>query len=184
MQLRPWCHALEKGEVVAAPAEGVYGYCADPFNAQALRKLLALKQRAQAKGFICLISKLEQLDTLCAPLTDKAQAMIHAVWSMPEEGQDMLPPVTLILPACDKLPMEITGGHGTVAVRKPHNVEMLEYLSAWGGPLVSTSLNKSGETPAIYADDIPVNIPALTLSKPLSGEVSRMYNVLTSTWVR
>lgn len=184
IQLTPWCAALTHGEAVAAPAEGVYGYCADPFNAQALQKLVELKQRDENKGFICLINTLTQLDRLCAPLTDKAQAMIHAVWSTAEEGQDTWPPVTLILPAREDLPQALTGGNGTVAVRKPHNGHMLEYLEAWGAPLVSTSLNKSGERPAIDAGDIPINIPVLTFNKPLSGEVSRIYNVLTSEWVR
>jgi L-threonylcarbamoyladenylate synthase len=56
-QLSPWLAALKKGEITAAPAEGVYGYCADPFNSRALEKILEIKRRSLKKGLIVLISR-------------------------------------------------------------------------------------------------------------------------------
>ncbi len=53
--LREWLIALSCGGVVAAPAEGVYGYCCDPFSEIALQNLINLKQRDPAKGLIILI---------------------------------------------------------------------------------------------------------------------------------
>ena len=46
---------------------------------------------------------------------------------------------------------------------------MQEYLAAWGHPLVSTSLNNSGEAPATEVSTIPADVVALTLPRPLSG---------------
>jgi L-threonylcarbamoyladenylate synthase len=176
-QLAPWLAALKAGEVAAAPAEGVYGYVADPFNPKALQKLIQLKQRDPAKGFIVLIDQLAQLQQLCPqPLPPYAAAATRSHWPYP--------PVTLILPALPTLPPLLTGGTTTIAVRYPAVDYMLEYLAAFGGPLVSTSLNISGEPPAIQASQIAADVPALTLAEPLSGRPSRIYDPEKSLWLR
>lgn len=42
--------ALQKGEVIAYPTEGVFGVGCDPDNPEAIQKLLELKQRPVEKG--------------------------------------------------------------------------------------------------------------------------------------
>lgn len=175
--LEPWLNALKNGEIAAAPAEGMYGYVADPFNPQALQKVYEAKQRNASKGFIVLISSLKQLEKLTPhPLEEPFKSAIRTKWPYP--------PVTLVLPALPSLPPQLTGGLTTLAIRYPHKDYMLEYLDAFGGPLVSTSLNISGQPPATRADQIPASLPALTLPKPLSGKPSRIYNPATDTWLR
>ena len=46
--------ALQKGEVIAYPTEGVFGVGCDPDNPEAIQKLLELKQRPVEKGLILL----------------------------------------------------------------------------------------------------------------------------------
>lgn len=176
-QLQPWLKTLHNGGIAAAPAEGMYGYVANPFNPQALEKLFEIKQRNAAKGFIVLISSLKQLETLTPhPLEEPYKSAIRRHWPYP--------PVTLVLPALPSLPPLLTGGLPTLAIRYPHKDYILEYLDAFGGPLVSTSLNISGQPPATSAQQIPAHIPALTLPKPLSGRPSRIYNPLEDAWLR
>lgn len=93
-------------------------------------------------------------------------------------------PVTLVVPAKDTVPHSVTGGADTVALRLPSEPYMREYLNAWGGPLVSTSLNISGQAPVRRAEKIPSGPMALKLKKPLKGESSRIYNVVTGFWER
>jgi L-threonylcarbamoyladenylate synthase len=175
-ELSPWLAALREGEIVVAPAEGVYGYCADPFNSRALEKILQIKRRSLTKGLIVLISKLSQLDQLSpGSLPEQYRSAVSAYWP----GA-----VTLILPALSSLPDILTGGLATVAVRLPSSPYMLEYLEAHGGPLCSTSLNPSGEPPAIVPNQISRGIPCLTLSEPLSGSVSRIFNPAAHSWLR
>ena len=97
------------------------------------------------------------------------------------EGQ---PPTTLILPAKQMLSPLLTGNRGTLAIRRVRVDYMLEYLAAWDRPLVSTSLNKSDEAPAIEAAAIPPGVVALTLPTPLSGTPSRIYDCARTRWVR
>lgn len=177
-QLTPWLAAIRAGQPAAAPAEGVYGYVADPFNPAALHNLLTQKQRDAAKGFILLVKDATQLAQLCPELPAACQNAIAQYWQ-PDQ-----PPTTLILPARPTLSPLLTGTHGTVAVRYPHPAYMQHYLAAIGQPLVSTSLNRSGEPAATSAAQIPQGIPALTLPEDLSGTPSRIFNPLTGQWLR
>jgi len=61
---------------------------------------------------------------------------------------------------------------------------MQDYLKAAGQPVVSTSLNMSGEPPATTRDEVPADIAALTLPQPLSGTPSRIFNPVGGIWLR
>lgn len=166
----------KKGEIVAAPTEGVYGYCADPINPQKLEKILEVKQRSLKKGLIVLVSQLSQLGQFSPEfLPEECQSAISTYWP----GA-----VTILLPALLSLPSILTGGLSTIAVRFPSCPYMLEYLETHGGPLCSTSLNISGEPPAIAMEQIPKAVPALTLPTPLSGWVSRIFDPVANSWLR
>jgi L-threonylcarbamoyladenylate synthase len=177
-ELKDWAAALRLGQVCAAPAEGVYGYVADPFNLTALQTLLEAKNRAPTKGYIVLVQTTAQLKLLCPPLPQTCTEAIATYW---QPGQ---PPTTLVLPALPTLPPLLTGGLPTIAVRLPQPEYMQTYLQAAGQPIVSTSLNMSGEPPATRAEEVPTDIPALTLLQPLSGTPSRIFNPTENKWLR
>lgn len=176
-QLNPWLTALKNGDVVAAPAEGVYGYCCDPFNESALKNLNELKQRNQGKGFVILIPDVFALSKLCKPLSNEHLHACYDHW----KGDSA---ITLVLPARSDVPALLRGEHSTVAVRLPREPYMLEYLKAWGAPLVSTSANLSGQPPIQNAADLPADIQKLTLGEPLSGSVSRIFDVASGKFLR
>tara|TARA_R110000868_G_scaffold262401_1_gene520992 strand:- start:166670 stop:167179 length:510 start_codon:yes stop_codon:yes gene_type:complete len=169
---------LQAGDVVVAPAEGVYGYCCDPFNERAVHKIFSLKQRASGKGLIVLCSTIYDVGRV-ADITGPYQADILRAMNAHWPG-----PVTLILPAKASTPDYLTGGRGTVAVRIPSAEYMHEYLSKWKGPLVSTSLNISGHPPVRNHNHIPYGPLALKYTSVLSGTSSSIYNVMTGAWER
>ncbi|MAI08564.1 MAG: hypothetical protein CMF61_06355 [Magnetococcales bacterium] len=177
-RLEKWRETLASGDVVVAPAEGVYGYCCDPFNERAIYKVMSLKQRSSAKGFIVLCRNIFDVMRV-ADVTGVYEKEIRRAMDAHWPGA-----VTLILPAKSSLSDALTGGKGTVAVRIPSVLYMHEYLSKWKGPLVSTSLNISGYPPARYEAEIPYGPIALKYPETLSGTSSRIYNVLTGEWLR
>lgn len=180
-QTAPWLVALTAGQVVAAPAEGAYGYVADPTNPLALQRVLDLKQRNAAKGLITLIGNLGQLKDLCGPLSKAAEYAMQLYWG-PDGARHG--PVTLLLPAAPGLPMLQTGGGPWVAVRFSHSPYVQAYMNLWRQPLISTSLNLSGQPPATQASQIPAGVIALTRPEALSGTVSRIYNPQEKNWIR
>ena len=173
--LKQFCEKLKAGEVVAAPAEGVYGYCADPFNKNALEKLLAIKNRTAGKGFITLIRNLQDLEGLTQTLSGGHIKEVKKYWPGP---------VTFIIPAAEGVPELLTGGRGTVAVRLPRSDYMQEYLEAWGGPLVSTSANISGQMPATHYRDLSNEVFALKASSQLTGGISQVMDLITGQLLR
>lgn len=74
--------ALQTGEVIAYPTEGVFGVGCDPDNPEAIQKLLELKQRPVEKGLILIAASYEQL----LPYVDESQLTqdqldkVHATW--------------------------------------------------------------------------------------------------------
>ena len=178
MSIKAAVDRLQNGEIVAIPAEGVYGYSVDAMNTRALEKLLAYKGRDQGKGLIVLIAGMNQLQELCPPLSETAMTKLRELWA---PGQT---PITVILPALPTMPELLTGGRGTIAVRLPQVEDLLALLEEFGAPLVSTSANKSGE-PAIYEmADLPPELYALETTRTLTGAVSRIYDLANDRFLR
>lgn len=135
---------LGEGGVVAHASEGVWGLACDAFNGAAVRRVLAIKGRAAAKGLIVIAgnhlgfaAELEALDAAVA-------ARIRASW----------PGAVTWLVANQRFPEWITGGRNTVAIRVPGHDQARALAMGFGGPLVSTSANRAGEVPAATASEV------------------------------
>ncbi len=61
LQIQTAVTTLKQGGVIAYPTEAVWGLGCDPFNEQAVLKLLALKQRPMAKGLILIAANMVRL---------------------------------------------------------------------------------------------------------------------------
>jgi L-threonylcarbamoyladenylate synthase len=186
-QLDAWVAALAAGKVTVAPAEGVYGYCADPASSTALGSLDKLKQRPPDKsGYLVLLPDVGWIEKIWGAVPEQEAEAIQKYFPCPAEA-----PVSLVLqnnPAAEQyfaayLEHFVVPPTG-VAVRVPACVYMQAYLRAWGGPLISTSANVSGRPPAQLAEQLPVSRTKLTLEAPLDGRVSRLYNPKTGQWYR
>jgi L-threonylcarbamoyladenylate synthase len=133
-------HTLARGEVIAYPTESVYGYGCDPFNEAAVERLLRIKQRPRHKGLILVAADTGQIAPLLANLTPQQQAQLQQTWPGP---------VTWLLPDSDELiPPWVKGDFHSVAIRVSAHPLVKALCEAWGGPIVSSSANRSGQSPA------------------------------------
>lgn len=145
MASAPWFDealaALRRGGVIACPTEAVWGLGCDPFDADAVTRLLAVKQRDVGKGLLLVAADVAQLDGLVDwdALPHARREAVLATWP----GAN-----TWVLPASDRVPRWITGVHAGVAVRVTAHPLLADLCRAFGGPLVSTSANVAGEEPA------------------------------------
>lgn len=131
---------LKSGGVIAYPTEAVWGLGCDPYNIDAVKKLLLLKRRPMAKGVILVAADMEQVAPLLAGLTDEQLAQLKASWPGPS---------TWLIPDPDNLiPSWIKGEHSRVAIRVSNHLQVRLLCSAFGGMLVSTSANVGGAAPA------------------------------------
>lgn len=132
--------ALRDGGIVASPTEAVWGLGCDPFDALAVRRLLALKQRDEAKGLILVAAAAAQFDGLADwdALDAGRRDAVLASWPGPH---------TWIVPATPRVPRWITGAHAGVAMRVSAHPLVAALCRGFGGALVSTSANRAGAPP-------------------------------------
>jgi len=132
--IKTLCH----GGVIAYPTEAIYGLGCDPFNSQAVFKLLSIKRRQPEKGLILVASDWEQIETLIQPIAPQLLSPIQATWPGPN---------TWVFPASDLVPNWITGHHDTIALRISAHPIVRELCERFCGPIVSTSANIEGHPP-------------------------------------
>ncbi len=129
---------LRAGGVVGYPTEAVYGLGCDPFDHAAVARLLDIKSRPVSMGLILIAATFEHLAPLLEKLPTRMQQRALASWPGP---------VTWVWPARSWVPRWLRGDHAGLAVRVTDHPVAAALCSAWGGPLVSTSANRSGHPP-------------------------------------
>src|SRR5262245_35691988 len=75
--------SLRRGGLVAIPTETYYGLGTDPFNADALQRLMRVKDRSDGKPILCLIGTREQLPQLVEQISPVAAALMESFWPGP-----------------------------------------------------------------------------------------------------
>ena len=129
-------NALLGGGVIAYPTEGVFGLGCMPDDVDAVRRLLAIKQRDPAKGLILIASNEDQLQD----------------WIDPDCGAipaaEPSSPITWIAPAGPRASELILGAHDGIAVRLTRSPIATAICDAVASPIVSTSANIAGKPAA------------------------------------
>tara|TARA_R110000868_G_scaffold391396_1_gene661401 strand:- start:51441 stop:52001 length:561 start_codon:yes stop_codon:yes gene_type:complete len=142
LQLQTAVDVLHRGGVVAYPTEAVWGLGCNPFNAQAVERLLQLKQRDPAKGLILVAASIKQFEPFLEGLSEQHRETLNQHWPGP---------YTYLVPANKHVPALIKGQHSSVALRVSAHKQVVELCQAFGGPVVSSSANIAGEPAPIHA---------------------------------
>jgi L-threonylcarbamoyladenylate synthase len=137
---------LKRGKVIAYPTDTIYGLGCDAGNEKAIRKIVKIKNK-EKKAILVLISDFKMLKRYCV-VNINQEKYLKKIWftrrSFSEGGHK---PVTVILKKRLNLPDILTAGQETLAVRLPASEFLIRMISMFGRPVVSTSLNKTGEKP-------------------------------------
>ncbi len=140
---------VESGGIVAFPTETYYGLAVDPFNSEAVARLFEVKKRSPDKPVLTLIRDKTQLSLLTDDVPNQYYPVMEKFWPGP---------VTLIFGAVKHLPVQLTGGTGTVGVRIPSHPLALKLLDIARKPLTATSANISGMPAASSAGDVSMQL--------------------------
>lgn len=127
---------LTAGGVIAYPTEAVYGLGCDPFDPLAVYRLLAIKQRPVSKGLILIASDFSQLEFLFKPLSAEQRQLLDDTWPAA---------VTFTIPCHDDVPHWLRGDFNSLAVRVSAHPQVRALCDSFGGAIVSTSANRSGQ---------------------------------------
>ncbi|WP_422411734.1 MULTISPECIES: L-threonylcarbamoyladenylate synthase [unclassified Endozoicomonas] len=152
---------IEQGGVIAYPTEAVWGLGCDPWNREAVYKVLAIKHRPVEKGLILVASSQQQIAPLLSNLTEAQLETLSASWPGP---------YTWLLPDTERwAPDWVRGKFDTVAVRVSAHPVVKKLCEQAGQPLVSTSANRAGESPLMTEQQVQEQMGNL-VSLIVSGE--------------
>ncbi|MBO4665834.1 MAG: threonylcarbamoyl-AMP synthase [Paludibacteraceae bacterium] len=134
---------LRRGGVILYPTDTIWGIGCDATKSEAVKRIFALKQRADSKAMLVLMDSADRLAQY-VDIPEAAASLLEAT----EEGR----PMTIIYPnACGVAP-ELIAEDGSIGIRITHEAFSNALCRELGKPIVSTSANISGEaSPANFA---------------------------------
>jgi L-threonylcarbamoyladenylate synthase len=136
---------LREGRLVAFPTETVYGLGGDACNSEAVAKIFAAKGRPADHPVIVHIAEASQMQDWAADVPETAIHLAEAFWPGP---------LTIILNKKAEVPLAVTGGQETVALRIPANPVALQVLHAFGGGIAAPSANRFGRISPTQAEHV------------------------------
>lgn len=128
---------LASSGVIAYPTESVYGLGCDPYQLQAIRQILAIKNRPEHKGLILLVSDISQALPFIQPLNDKQLEIVHKARTRA---------TTFLMPKRRYVSSLLSGEFNSLAIRLTTHPIVRQICDLTQKPLVSTSCNMTGKS--------------------------------------
>jgi L-threonylcarbamoyladenylate synthase len=125
-----------EGSIFIYPTDTIYGFGANPFNEDAVKRIDAIKGRNDSKPYILLIDSIDTLSKYVDIKSEKHLDFLLAIWPNP---------VSVVL-NLNKKTQSILNNE-TAAFRIPNHRFCLKLLEQIQMPIISTSVNRGGEEP-------------------------------------
>lgn len=144
---------LAEGKLVVFPTETVYGLAASARRRDGVERIFAAKGRSEQVPLTLAVRSIEDALDYAPLLGKKAERLGRRCWPGP---------VTLVVKHGEdeglvrQLPHEVrmaVAPNGEVGLRVPAHQTLLDVLRMIAGPIVLTSANRSGEPPAVTAQE-------------------------------
>ncbi|WP_420128705.1 L-threonylcarbamoyladenylate synthase [Longimicrobium sp.] len=132
--LRRAAEVLRGGGLVAFPTETVYGLGAHALDPAAVERIYTAKGRPSYNPLIVHVADAGAARALASAWPDEAERLAGAFWPGP---------LTLVLPKHDSIPLSVTAGLPSVALRVPAHPVAHALLALAGIPVAAPSANRS-----------------------------------------
>ena len=137
--------AVLRGKIVAVPTEGLYTLVADPFNLQTVVRVFQAKGRESVRSLPLLVDGVIMAEEYAKESTARFAVLARKFWPGP---------LTIIVPASEKVPLKVTGNTGRLALRQSRSASVAGLLQRIGRPLIGTSANISGSPTCCSGIDV------------------------------
>jgi tRNA threonylcarbamoyl adenosine modification protein (Sua5/YciO/YrdC/YwlC family) len=128
---------LKNGGLIVYPTDTIYGVGCDALNQEAVNKIYQVKERDDKKPMSFICPSLEQIKQF-ADLNPTQLKILE---------KNLPGPFTFILKASSNCPKHLQSENETVGIRMPNNQICLELTKKLGAPIITTSINESGQPP-------------------------------------
>lgn len=135
---------LRQGGTILYPTDTIWGIGCDATNAEAVRRVFEIKQRADSKALICLVDSPGRLQRYVRQVPDVAWDIIDLATK----------PTTVILSGAVNLTPNLLAEDGSVGLRVTSEVFSHQLCFRFQKAIVSTSANISGQPAPQRFDDI------------------------------
>jgi len=132
-----------EGRLIAYPTDTVYGLGCNPFDADAVDRLVQAKDRIKGSLPI-LVSSLKDAEKL-GEISGLAAILANRFWPGP---------LTLVVRPRNNFPASITGDTLLVGLRIPNHEAARRLIKECGGALIGTSANVSGRPSLRTAEEV------------------------------
>ena len=135
-EIKKAIEVLRCGGVILYPTDTVWGLGCDATNEEAVKRIYAIKQRADHKAMLVLLDSTAKLQGYIKEIPELA-------WDLIEMSEK---PLTIIYPEGKNLAPNLLGEDGSVGIRVSNEAFSKRLCEMFRRPIVSTSANVSGET--------------------------------------
>ncbi|HEB72175.1 MAG TPA: threonylcarbamoyl-AMP synthase [Nitrospirae bacterium] len=171
-QLRNAGDALLGGGVIVYPTDTIYGLGCDIYAKDAVKKIYALKKRDSSKPF----------SFICGNVSQISEFAFVSNWGYKLLKKSLPGPYTFILEARKtNMPKKMLGKRNTIGVRIPDHPVCRELVRLTGRPLLTTSVNLSGEgsltDPSMLPEKFSSKVDLVISTGPLVSEPSTVIDI-------
>ena len=151
---------LRAGGIIVYPTDTVWGIGCDATNAEAVKKIYALKQREDSKSMLVLLDSAAKLDYY-VDVPETAEMLLgiqntdrytDRTQTDSQDGDGK--PMTLIYPKARHLAQNLVAEDGSIGIRITNEPFSKALCAQLKRPLVSTSANISGHPTAHFYEEI------------------------------
>lgn len=135
--------------MVAIPTETVYGLAVNALNPDAVSRIFTAKDRPSWDPLIVHVARFEMIERIAVDFSSKARELAERFWPGP---------LTLLLNRSPQLPLSVTAGRQTVAVRMPAHPVARTLISTADLPLAAPSANRFGRTSPTTAEHVLIDL--------------------------
>ena len=139
---------INEGGLVIMPTDTIYGIVGDAENDEVIKKVFKLKKREGSKAMLMLVSSVDMLNQYVENISVLEEKLIEKFWPGP---------LTIIFKKKNVSDL-LTGGLDTVGIRCPRDERLLKIINELGRPILSTSVNVSGNVQATNVNYIDESI--------------------------
>ncbi len=154
---------LKSGGIIIYPTDTLWGLGCDATNQEAVQRIYDLKKSDNKHSMLVLVRDV-------ASVARYTTNVPQVAWDLMEVSDA---PLTTILPGAVGVAQNLIPQECTLGVRVPQHQFCEELLKKLNRPIVSSSVNISGEKPAVKFEDIPqeiINSVDMVIDKRFEGK--------------
>ena len=142
---------LREGGIIVYPTDTVWGLGCDATNAEAVKRLYALKEREDSKSMLVLLDSPAKLNYYVTDVPETAWQLLEVAEGSRAEA---LRPLTIIYSGARNIAANLIAEDGSIGIRITHEPFSRALCEQLKHPLVSTSANISGHPTARFYKEI------------------------------